>query len=37
MIFPSSELLFTVQGEAITGADVKAFMLLGTAMWRPRF
>ena len=37
MLFPSSELLFTVQGEAITGGDVKAFMLLGTAMWRPRF
>ncbi len=37
MIFPSSVLLFTVQGEAITGDDVKAFMVLGTAMWRPRF
>ncbi len=36
MIFPSSVLLFTVQGEAITGDDVKAFMVLGTAMWRPR-
>jgi len=37
MIFPSSVVLFTVSGEAITGDDTKAFMVLGTAMWRPRF
>jgi hypothetical protein len=36
MIFPSSAFLFTLQGEAITGDDVKAFMLMGTAVWRPR-
>jgi hypothetical protein len=37
MLFPSSVVLFTLQGEAITGDDVKAFMVLGTALWRPRF
>jgi hypothetical protein len=37
MLFPSSVLLFTLQGEAMTGEDMKAFMILGTAMWRPRF
>lgn len=37
MLFPSAEVLFTVQGEAITGDDANALMLFGTAMWRPRF
>jgi hypothetical protein len=37
MLFPSAVVLFTLQGEAITGDDVKAFMVLGTALFRPRF
>jgi hypothetical protein len=37
MLFPSSVVLFTLQGEALTGEDMKAFMILGTALWRPRF
>jgi hypothetical protein len=34
---PNASLLFTLQGEAITGDDVKALMLFGTVTWRPRF
>lgn len=37
MLFPTSELVFTMQGEGIAGDDVSALMLFGTAMWRPRF
>jgi hypothetical protein len=36
MLFPTSTLLFTFQGEAIAGDDAQALMLFGTAMWRPR-
>ena len=36
MLFPSSDLLFTLQGEAILGSDVQALTIFGTAMWRPR-
>ncbi|MDP9148570.1 MAG: hypothetical protein M3O36_01305 [Myxococcota bacterium] len=36
-VFPSSDLLFTLQGEATMGDDTKALLLFGTAMWRPRF
>jgi hypothetical protein len=37
MFFPSSVVLFTAQGEATEGDDVRAFLFYGTAMWRPRF
>jgi hypothetical protein len=36
VLFPSSELLFTLQGEGITGDDAKALLIMGTATWRPR-
>jgi hypothetical protein len=36
VIFPSSALLFTLQGEGITGGDANALMIFGTATWRPR-
>jgi hypothetical protein len=36
LVFPRAELLFTVQGEAIAGDDVKALQLFGTALWRPK-
>jgi hypothetical protein len=36
VLLPSSELLFTLQGEAITGADANALTIFGTATWRPR-
>jgi hypothetical protein len=29
-------LLFTLQGEGMTGNDAKALMIFGTATWRPR-
>jgi hypothetical protein len=35
MLFPSSDLLFTVQGESITGSDVQALLFYATMMWRP--
>jgi hypothetical protein len=35
-IFPSGDVLFTLQGEATVGNDTRAMMLFGTAMWRPR-
>jgi hypothetical protein len=35
-LFPSAELLFTLQTEGITGSDTKALMVFGTATWRPR-
>ncbi|HSO34835.1 MAG TPA: hypothetical protein VLT33_20030, partial [Labilithrix sp.] len=37
MLFPNAAVLFTVQGEAVTGDDANALLLFGTAMWRPRF
>lgn len=36
VLFPTSTLLFTLQGEGMTGNDTKALMLFGTATWRPR-
>lgn len=36
VILPSSDFLFTLQGEGITGDDAKALTLFGTATWRPR-
>jgi hypothetical protein len=36
VLFPSEKLLFTLQGEGITGNDTKALMVFGTATWRPR-
>jgi hypothetical protein len=36
VIFPSSEVLFTLQGEGITGGDAKAVTIFGTVSWRPR-
>jgi hypothetical protein len=36
VLFPSAELLFTLQAEGITGNDTKALMVFGTATWRPR-
>jgi len=36
MVIPTPELLFTVHGEAIAGDDVRALMVLGSAVWRPR-
>lgn len=32
---PSTEILLALQGEAITGSDVKALALFGTITWRP--
>lgn len=37
MLFPSSDLLFTFQGEGTTGDDAKALLLFMTALWRPTF
>jgi hypothetical protein len=36
VLLPNSELLFTFQGEGITGDDTKALLLFATATWRPR-
>jgi hypothetical protein len=36
VVFPTSALLFTLQGEGMTGNDAKALMLFATATWRPR-
>jgi hypothetical protein len=36
VLLPSSELLFTLQAEGITGDDAKALMIFATATWRPR-
>jgi hypothetical protein len=36
VILPSSEVLFTLQGEGLTGDDADAITLFGTIMWRPR-
>jgi hypothetical protein len=36
MLFPNGSLLFTAQGEAITGDDSQALMFLGSMTWRPR-
>ncbi|HLK37725.1 MAG TPA: hypothetical protein VKU41_13285, partial [Polyangiaceae bacterium] len=35
VVFPSSEVLFTLQGEGIVGDDVKALTIFATAAWRP--
>jgi hypothetical protein len=35
-LFPSSEVVFTLQSEATVGDDSKALLIFGTAMWRPR-
>jgi hypothetical protein len=37
MFFPNAPVLFTVQGEAITGNDTQAILLFGMVTWRPRF
>lgn len=37
MLFPSSDLLFTLQSEATTGDDAKALLVFLTALWRPTF
>jgi hypothetical protein len=34
-LFPNADVLFTLQGEGITGDDAKALTLFGTATWRP--
>ncbi len=36
MLFPTSVLLFTLQGEAVTGSDVQALLLFGSVVWHPR-
>jgi hypothetical protein len=36
VLFPSADVLFTLQGEGIAGNDTRALMLMGTATWRPR-
>jgi hypothetical protein len=36
MFFPNAALLFTLQGESITGSDVQALLFYATMMWRPR-
>ena len=36
VVFPSSTLVFTVQGEGMTGSDVKSLFVFGTVAWRPR-
>ena len=35
VILPSSEMLFTVQGEGMTGGDTRYLTVFGTVMWRP--
>jgi hypothetical protein len=37
VLFPSSEVLFTVQGEGMTGGDARALLLFGSVTWRPRW
>jgi hypothetical protein len=36
VVFPSSTTMFTLQGEGITGDDVKMLYVFGTVAWRPR-
>lgn len=36
MFFPNAPVVFTIQGEAITGNDTQALVLFGTVTWRPR-
>jgi hypothetical protein len=36
MLFPNADVLFTGQGEAILGSDVKALEFFGTVSWRVR-
>ncbi len=36
VILPSSELLFTLQGESIVGDDAKVLTMFATVVWRPR-
>lgn len=35
VILPSSEVLFTLQGESIVGDDAKVLTMFGTVVWRP--
>jgi hypothetical protein len=35
VVLPSSDFMFTLQGEGITGDDAKALTIFGTATWRP--
>lgn len=35
MIVPSSEILLTLQGEAMTGSDTRALAMFGTIAWHP--
>lgn len=35
VVLPSSDFLFTLQGEGITGDDAKALTIFGSATWRP--
>ena len=36
-VFPTSSLVFTLQGEGMGGSDVNYLSILGGAIWRPRF
>jgi hypothetical protein len=36
-VFPSSEVVFTLQSEATGGSDANVLFFFATAMWRPRF
>jgi hypothetical protein len=36
VLFPNSTMMFTLQGEGITGNDVSSLFLFGTVGWRPR-
>jgi len=37
VLFPTSTVMATVQGEAITGNDFNGVFVFGTIAWRPRF
>jgi hypothetical protein len=36
VLFPDATMLFTLQGEGMTGNDVSALFVLGTVTWHPR-
>ena len=36
VLFPSSTMMFSLQGEGMTGDDVKMLYVFGTVTWRPR-
>jgi hypothetical protein len=36
VLFPSAEVLFTLQGEGMSGDDARALMVFGSVTWRPR-